>query len=178
MGDGIDLGAKIISVPDYPKPGINFKDITPLLADAPSLKKVVSELSNFFQSLGVDSIAGIEARGFILGAAVAYQLSAGFIPLRKPGKSPRDVYKIAYQLEYGMDELHVHKDLLDSSMRIGIIDDVLATGGTALAAVDLINLSGAKVVGFASLLELDFLSGREKILHKYADLPIQSLVNA
>jgi adenine phosphoribosyltransferase len=178
MSGGIDLEAKIIAVPDYPKPGINFKDITPLLADPLSLQKTVVELSNFFRPLGVDAIAGIEARGFILGAAVAYQLKTGFIPLRKPGKSPRDVYKMEYQLEYGIDELHVHKDLLDASMRIGIIDDVLATGGTALAAVELIHLSGAEVIGFASLLELDFLSGRKKINDKYPDLPIHSLVNS
>lgn len=177
MGDDVDLAAKIVPVSDYPKPGIIFRDITPLLADGPSLNKTIIELSNFFGPLQINAIAGIEARGFILGAAVAYQLQIGFIPLRKPGKSPRDVYKMEYQLEYGSDELHVHKDLLNSTMRIGIIDDVLATGGTALAALQLINLSGAQAVGFAALLELDFLYGRKKISEKYPDLPLQTLVN-
>jgi len=177
MGDEIDLAGKIIPVADYPKPGIIFKDITPLLADGPALKKAITELSNFFLPFNVDAVAGIEARGFILGAAVAYQLETGFIALRKPGKSPRDVYRVKYQLEYGSDELHVHRDLLGPSMRIAIIDDVLATGGTALAALRLIELSGASVVGFGSLLEIDFLHGRKKIAEEYPDLPIHSLVN-
>ena len=172
----IDLASFIAAVPDYPKPGILFKDITPLLAHGEALKIAINLLSDFFRSHESDAIAGIEARGFILGAAVASSLGIGFVPLRKPGKSPRPVHAIRYALEYGEDELQVHRHLLEPGMRIGIIDDVLATGGTAAASIDLIELAEAHPVGFACLLELGALGGRERLARKDANLPIHALI--
>jgi adenine phosphoribosyltransferase len=172
----IDLEKFIAQVPDYPKPGILFKDITPLLADGAALRHSIDSLSEFFKNEKSDAIAGIEARGFILGAAVAASLQIGFIPLRKPGKSPRPVHSVRYALEYGEDELQVHKHLLEPGMRIGIIDDVLATGGTATASLNLIEDAGAMPTGFGCLLELDGLGGREKLLQRRPGLAIQALV--
>lgn len=170
------LSDYIVNVPDYPKTGIIFKDITPLLADARALKRSIVGLAERLNSQGIDQIAGIEARGFILGAAVAAEIGVGFIPLRKPGKSPREVHSIRYQLEYGFDELQVHKDLIEGDMKIAIIDDVLATGGTAVAAIDLIEKAGALVKGFGCLLELEFLNGRKAIASKYPGVPVEALV--
>ena len=170
------LSDYIVNVPDYPKTGIIFKDITPLLADAKALKRSIVGLAERLNSQGIDQIAGIEARGFILGAAVAAEMGLGFIPLRKPGKSPREVHSIRYQLEYGFDEIQVHKDLIEGDMKIAIIDDVLATGGTAVAAIDLIEKAGALVKGFGYLLELEFLNGRKAIASKYPGVPVEALV--
>ena len=170
------LSDYIVNVPDYPKNGIIFKDITPLLADARALKRSIVGLAERLNSQGIDQIAGIEARGFILGAAVAAEMGLGFIPLRKPGKSPREVHSIRYQLEYGFDELQVHKDLIEGDMKIAIIDDVLATGGTAVAAIDLIEKAGALVKAFGCLLELEFLNGRNVIASKYPGVPVEALV--
>ena len=170
------LSDYIVNVPDYPKTGIIFKDITPLLADARALKRSIVGLAERLNSQGIDQIAGIEARGFILGAAVAAEIGVGFIPLRKPGKSPREVHSIRYQLEYGFDELQVHKDLIEGDMKIAIIDDVLATGGTAVAAIDLIEKAGAHVKGFGCLLELEFLNGRKAIASKFPGVPVEALV--
>ncbi len=166
----------IYPVPDYPKPGILFKDITPLLADGRALSKSIDLLAEIFSDAGSEAVAGIEARGFILGAAVANSLGIGFIPLRKPGKSPRAVHAIRYSLEYGEDELQVHKDLLKPEMKVGIIDDVLATGGTAAASIDLIRSADASIVGFGCLLELVGLGGRERIHRKDAGIPVNSLI--
>lgn len=170
------LSSFVYPVADYPKPGILFKDITPLLADGKALTKSIDLLGEIFAGLESDAIAGIEARGFILGAAVAHSLGVGFIPLRKPGKSPRPVHSVRYSLEYGEDELQVHKDLIKPGMRIGIIDDVLATGGTAAASIDLIHSAEGAVVGFACLLELLGLGGRERILAKDRSIPVNSLL--
>jgi len=170
------LSEYIVNVPDYPKPGIIFKDITPLLANGKALRRSIASLAQSFQSSKTDRIAGIEARGFILGAAVAAEIGVGFIPLRKPGKSPRDVHSVRYELEYGFDELQVHKDLIEADMNIAVIDDVLATGGTAVAAIDLIQKGGGIVTGFGCLLELSFLAGRSKIESTHPGLPIHALV--
>lgn len=170
------LSDYIVNVPDYPKTGIIFKDITPLLADARALKRSIVGLAERLNSREIDRVAGIEARGFILGAAVAAEIGVGFIPLRKPGKSPREVHSIRYQLEYGFDELQVHKDLIEGDMKIAIIDDVLATGGTAVAAIDLIEKAGALVKAFGCLLELEFLNGRKVIASKYPGVPVEALV--
>lgn len=175
-GSEIDLSALIHAVPDYPKPGILFKDITPLLADGRALKVSIELLARFFETHQSDAIAGIEARGFILGAAVASELGIGFIPLRKPGKSPRPVHSVKYALEYGEDELQVHEHLLDPGKRVGVIDDVLATGGTAVASLDLIEKAMSKVVGFACLLELTGLGGRQRLAARSPNVPIHALV--
>ena len=172
----IDLSSLIAAVPDYPKPGILFKDITPLLANGDALRLAIDLLAEFFSVTESDAIAGIEARGFILGAAVASALGIGFIPLRKPGKSPRPVHTVRYALEYGEDELQVHRHLLEPGMRIGIIDDVLATGGTAAASIELIEKAQANPVGFACLLELGALGGRERLARRDANMPIHALI--
>lgn len=171
-----DLASFILDVPDYPKPGINFKDITPLLADGLALSLAIDELADFFRKRNAQLVAGIEARGFILGAAVARQLGIGFIPLRKPGKSPRPVHSVKYQLEYGVDELQVHRGLINPGMRVAVIDDVLATGGTCVAAMDLIEAAEGEVAGFGCLLELSFLSGRSRIAELHSEVEILSLV--
>lgn len=172
----IDLASFIAAVPDYPKPGILFKDITPLLANGAALRSAIDLLAAFFKERESDAIAGIEARGFILGAAVASELGIGFLPLRKPGKSPRAVHSVRYALEYGEDELQVHQHLLKPGMKVGIIDDVLATGGTAAASIDLLAKAEADPVGFACLLELGALGGRNRLAAKAADLPIHALI--
>lgn len=173
---GIDLSTLITAVPDYPKPGILFKDITPLLADGQALSRSIDLLAEFFSERESEAIAGIEARGFILGAAVASALGVGFIPLRKPGKSPRPVHSVRYALEYGEDELQVHQHLLHPAMKIGIIDDVLATGGTAAASIELLSLASAHPVGFACLLELGGLGGRQRLLTTSPSLAVHALV--
>ncbi len=172
----VDLASFIAPVPDYPKPGILFKDITPLLANGEALQQSIRLLARFFDGRGSEAIAGIEARGFILGAAVAHELGIGFIPLRKPGKSPREVHSVRYALEYGEDELQVHRELLTPDLKVGIIDDVLATGGTACASIDLVTLGHATVVGFACLLEIQMLRGRERILSSSPNLAIEALI--
>jgi adenine phosphoribosyltransferase len=174
--DTLFLESKILEVQDYPKPGVIFKDVTPLLANAQALSLTVELMADFFEEQEATVIAGIEARGFILGAAVAAELEIGFVPLRKPGKSPRRVFSISYDLEYGSDELQVHHDLIQENDRVGIIDDVLATGGTALASAELVEMAGGQLAGFAVLLELSFLSGRQRVIDKYPNLPMQALV--
>ena len=152
---------RIRDVPDYPQPGISFKDITPLLADGPAFALVVDELAAGHGP--VDKVAGIEARGFILAAPVATRLGAGFVPVRKAGKLPAATYAEDYQLEYGTATIEVHTDAFDPGDRVLIVDDVLATGGTALATADLVRRAGAQVTGVAVLLELAFLAGRDKL---------------
>ena len=152
---------RIRDVPDYPQPGISFKDITPLLADGPLFAAVVEELA---AGAGlVDKVAGIEARGFILAAPVAARLVSGFVPVRKAGKLPSAAHRQDYQLEYGTATIEVHTDAFDPGDRVFIVDDVLATGGTALATADLVRRSGAEVAGVAVLLELSFLNGRSRL---------------
>ena len=158
-----DFESKIVSIPDYPEPGVIFKDITPLFDDAEALQAVVDEIADHFKDAGITKVVGSEARGFLIGAPVAYKLKAGFVPARKPGKLPRAVYSQSYSLEYGTDTLEMHKDALDSDDVVLVIDDLVATGGTTVATAKLASQSGAKVAGFAFILELAFLDPRKRI---------------
>jgi adenine phosphoribosyltransferase len=153
----------IRDVPDFPKPGVVFKDVTPLLADADGLAGCTNELADRFASAGVDKVIGVEARGFIIAAPVAYRLGAGFVPVRKKGKLPSDVYSDTYELEYGTDTLEVHRDAVRPGERALVIDDVLATGGTAAATCRLVAKLGATVIGFGCIIELAFLEGRKRL---------------
>ena len=155
------IKAKVRDVADYPQPGVVFKDITPLLADGQALAAVVSALAEGHGP--VDKVAGIEARGFILAAAVASQLGSGFVPVRKQGRLPGPTYARSYQLEYGAATIEVHQDAFTPGERVLIVDDVLATGGTAEATTDLVRRSGAEVAGIAVILELSFLGGRGRL---------------
>jgi len=157
------LRAKIRDIPNFPKPGIIFKDITPLVKDPVACRLAVHQLLHPFINQNITAVAGMEARGFIFGALVAWELGLPFIPLRKPGKLPHDVQSVSYDLEYGAAELEVHIDAVDSSDKVLLIDDLLATGGTAKASCDLIEKLGATVAACAFVVELDFLSGREKL---------------
>jgi adenine phosphoribosyltransferase len=159
----IDLRTRIRDVPDFPRPGIVFKDIMPLLADAAALHQAVDELSEWAEPRKVDIVVGAEARGFILGAAMAYRLGCGFVAARKPGKLPFLTVGAKYALEYGFDALEMHVDALIKGARVLIHDDLLATGGTARAKIELVEQLGAKVVGLAFVVELGFLNGRDKL---------------
>jgi adenine phosphoribosyltransferase len=159
----VDLRAFIREIPDFPRPGIVFKDITPLLLDAGALDAAVAALAARAEPLGVDFVVAAEARGFILGAAVARQLHAGFVPARKPGKLPHDTVSAEYALEYGMDALELHADALAGGSRVLIHDDLLATGGTAAALCELVSGLGADIVACGFLLELSFLGGRARL---------------
>jgi adenine phosphoribosyltransferase len=153
----------IRDIPDFPSPGVVFKDITPLLADATALAACVDALAGAFAGHHVDKVLGVEARGFILASPVALRLGAGFVPVRKPGKLPWRVHTEPYQLEYGFDALEIHQDALAPGERALIIDDVLATGGTAAATAQLVRTLDAEVVGFGCILELAFLGGRDRV---------------
>lgn len=157
------LRATIRDIQDFPKPGILFKDITPVLQDPEALRLAVDQLHKPFRDQGITAVAGMEARGFIFGSLVAWELGVSFIPLRKSGKLPYEVKSISYDLEYGSATLEVHKDALKPVDRVLIIDDLLATGGTALASCQLVESLGAKVVACAFVVELDDLGGREKL---------------
>ena len=159
----MDLKPFIRDVPDFPKPGILFKDIMPLLQDPVALRYTVDRLVEFGTGKRVDLVLGAEARGFILGAAMAYGLGAGFIPARKPGKLPWSVTRAEYDLEYGTDVLEMHADAVRPGQRVIIHDDLLATGGTATAKVELVERAGGIVVGLAFVIELGFLKGRERL---------------
>ncbi|HZK49447.1 MAG TPA: adenine phosphoribosyltransferase [Thermoleophilia bacterium] len=159
----MDLKVFIRDVPDFPKPGIMFKDIMPLLQDPNALRYTVDTLAEFSAAKNADVILGAEARGFILGAAVAYSIGAGFVPARKPGKLPWQVTTAEYELEYGFDTLEMHIDAIKPGQRVIIHDDLLATGGTARAKVELVERVGATVVGLAFVIELGFLEGRKKL---------------
>src|ERR671920_1055780 len=159
------VGQTLRAIPDYPKPGILFQDITPVLRDGPLLRDVVAEMIRPFQDAEVTHVLGIEARGFILGGAVAVALGAGFVPARKPGKLPWERATEAYDLEYGSDSLEAHRDAVGAGNRVLIVDDVLATGGTARAAGLLSRGLGADVIGWSFLLEIEGLNGREKLDH-------------
>ena len=157
------LKALVRDVPDFPKPGVMFKDITPLLANGPAWHAAIVGLAQSIATLRPDKVVGIEARGFVVGAPIAHRLGIGFVPVRKPGKLPHAVTSVTYDLEYGSDTLEVHSDAVGSGERVVIIDDVLATGGTAAATVDLLRRSGAEVLGLGVLIELGFLAGRAKL---------------
>ena len=159
----MDLASKIRDIPDFPKRGIVFKDIMPLLADAEALHETVERLAEFAEPRKPDLILGAEARGFILGAALAYRLGTGFIPARKPGKLPWRTVSVKYALEYGFDALELHADAIKPGTRVIIHDDLLATGGTARAKVDLVEQLGGDVVGLPFIIELEFLNGRERL---------------
>lgn len=158
-----NLKKLIREVPDFPKPGINFYDITTLLKEAEGLRLTVDALSAQFRDEKVDVVLGIEARGFIFAPALAYHLNAGFVPVRKPSKLPAETAKISYALEYGEDTLEIHRDAVSAGDRVIIADDLLATGGTAKAAVDLVESLGGVVAGLAFVVELEFLPGRQKL---------------
>jgi adenine phosphoribosyltransferase len=163
------LGALLRDVPDFPKPGILFKDITPLLADGEALREATRSMADPFRRHQIDRVAGIESRGFILGALVARELGVGFIPVRKPGKLPAIKTSVEYALEYGTDTLEVHSDACDRAARVLIVDDVLATGGTARATCELMERIGAQVVGLSFLIVLEFLKGREKLADRHVE---------
>jgi adenine phosphoribosyltransferase len=157
------LAALVRDIPDFPRPGITFKDITPLLADAMAFRSAVDGIADHFDGPEVDRVLGVEARGFILAAPIAYRFGAGFTPVRKSGKLPWKVEAEEYALEYGTDLLEIHKDAVDPGDRVLVVDDVLATGGTAAATVRLVERLGGRVVGLGFVLELAFLSGRERL---------------
>ena len=159
----VDLSSKIRDIPDFPKRGIVFKDIMPLLADSEALHETVERLGEFAEPREPDVVLGAEARGFILGAALAYRLGCGFVPARKPGKLPWRTISAKYALEYGFDALELHADAISPGMKVLIHDDLLATGGTARAKIDLVEQLGGTVVGLAFVIELEFLNGREKL---------------
>lgn len=167
----MDLAQLIRDVPDFPKPGIVFKDITPLLGDAPALAQAIAELAGSWAGRGITKVMGIESRGFILAPAVALELGAGFVPARKPGKLPWKAIRESYGLEYGTDAIEIHQDSFAAGDKVLIVDDVLATGGTATAAIRLARRQGAAVVGCAFLVELSFLGGRQRL-----DVPIGSVL--
>jgi adenine phosphoribosyltransferase len=158
-----DLRASIRSIPDYPTPGIMFRDITTLLGDARAFRRAVDELVHPYAGGKVDKVAGIEARGFILGGAVAHQLSAGFVPIRKRGKLPHKTVRVSYLLEYGSDEIEMHADALVKGERVVLVDDLIATGGTAGAAVELLRQLGAEVIAACFIIDLPELGGAEKL---------------
>ena len=157
------IKSRIRTIPDHPKPGIQFRDITTLLLDPVGFRIAVEGLAQPFRGTKVDKVAGIEARGFILGGAVAMELGAGFVPVRKSGKLPHETIGKEYELEYGTDRIEVHSDAVGPGDRVLIVDDVLATGGTGAAAVKLVEALGADVIGFSVLVELAFLGGRARL---------------
>ena len=159
----IDLRQFIRLVPDFPKPGIGFRDITPLLANPAALDQAVAQLAEPYRQRNIDIVAAVESRGFIFGAAVARQLQAGFVPIRKPGKLPADTASVTYELEYGSDTIEIHTDAISPGQRVLLLDDLLATGGTMAAACGLVQDLGGKIVAIAFLIALAFLHGREKL---------------
>jgi adenine phosphoribosyltransferase len=170
----VDFDSYIRNIPDWPKEGVVFKDITPLLASPEAFKATIDTLAEAYADAGVTKVMGAEARGFIFGGALAYRLGAGFVPARKPGKLPWTTTAVSYELEYGTDSLEVHADALSEDDVVLIVDDVLATGGTAGAKAELVNATGASVAGFAFLIELDFFNGRDKLP---ADSRVVSLIH-
>jgi adenine phosphoribosyltransferase len=164
----------IRTIPDYPKPGIAFRDITTLLGDARAFRRAIDELVQPWAGTKIDKVAGIEARGFILGGAVAHQLSAGFVPIRKKGKLPHTTVSIAYSLEYGVDEMEMHQDAVRPGERVILVDDLIATGGTATAAAQLLRRIGAEVVAACFVIDLPDLGGADKL--RAIPVPVRTLV--
>lgn len=167
--------SKIRNVPDFPKQGINFKDITTAIKCPETFRRIVNYLTEEFKDLGIDYVAGIESRGFIFGGPIAYNLGAGLVIIRKPGKLPADVEKVHYDLEYGTDAIEIHKDAIEPGKRVLIIDDLLATGGTAVATLDLVQKTGGNPVGIGFAIELGFLNGIERFKN-YPELKVISMV--
>lgn len=170
-----DFESHITDIPDFPKPGVVFKDVTTLFKDPEGFAAAVDAIAGHFEGKGITKVVGAEARGFMLGAPVAYRLHAGFVPARKPGKLPREVRSESYELEYGTDSLEIHLDALDENDVVLVVDDLVATGGTAAAQARLVEAAGAKVEGFAFLLELAFLEPR-KALAEANEAEVYSLV--
>jgi adenine phosphoribosyltransferase len=165
MATGIieELAQKIRDIPDFPQKGIIFKDITPLLNDPRTFRLAIEAMAKQYSGRGLDLVVGIEARGFIMASALAYILNTGLIPLRKPGKLPFLTHRMSYNLEYGSAELEIHRDAIKPGQRVIIVDDLLATGGTMRASVDLVKTLGAEIVGVSFLVELSFLEGRRRL---------------
>jgi len=170
----MNLKDTIRSIVDYPKPGIVFRDITTLLGNPRAFRRAVDELVQPYAGTGVEKVAGMEARGFILGGAVAHQLSAGFVPIRKKGKLPHETVSIAYSLEYGVDQMEIHRDAIVAGEKVVLVDDLIATGGTACAAVQLLRNLGADVVATCFVIDLPELGGAEKL--RAMGVPVRSLV--
>jgi adenine phosphoribosyltransferase len=170
-----DLKSTVRSIPDYPKPGIVFRDITTLLGDARAFRRAVDELVQPWAGSKIDKIAGIEARGFILGGALAHQVSAGFVPIRKRGKLPHTTVRIAYSLEYGVDEMEMHVDAIHPGERVILVDDLIATGGTAEGAVKLLRQIGANVVAACFIVDLPELGGAAKL--RAMDVAVRTLMS-
>lgn len=170
----IALKDSIRSIPDYPKPGIVFRDITTLLSDPRAFRRAVDALVHPFAGGRIDQVAGIEARGFILGGAVAHQLSSGFVPVRKKGKLPHKTVSIAYTLEYGTDALEIHVDAIRPGDRVLLVDDLIATGGTATAAVNLLRQIGAEVVAACFVIDLPEIGGADRL--RALDVPVRTLM--
>jgi len=170
-----DLKSAIRTIADYPKPGIKFRDITTLLGDARAFRRAVDELVQPWAGSKIDKVAGIEARGFILGGAVAHQVSAGFVPIRKKGKLPHTTVRIAYSLEYGLDEMEMHEDAVERGERVILVDDLIATGGTAEGAVKLLRNMGAQVLAACFIIDLPDLGGADKL--RRLDLPVRTLIS-
>jgi adenine phosphoribosyltransferase len=170
--DRAGVAALIAQIPDYPLPGVVFKDVTPISGDPAATKWVNSQIAEHFSKSKITRIVGVEARGFILGASLATHMDLGFVPIRKSGKLPRATFRADYELEYGADSIEIHQDALTTNDRVLIVDDVLATGGTACAAIDLIEKCGATVVGISVLLDLAFLGGSAKVALRDANVDV------
>ena len=170
-----DLRSAIRNIPDYPKKGIMFRDITTLLGDARAFRRAVDEMVQPWAGSKIDKVAGIEARGFILGGAVAHQVSAGFVPIRKKGKLPHTTVRIAYSLEYGVDEMEMHDDAVKKGERVILVDDLIATGGTAEGAIKLLRQMGAEVLAACFVIDLPELGGADKL--RKMDVPVRTLIS-
>jgi adenine phosphoribosyltransferase len=171
------LESRLRTVPDFPKPGIQFKDITPLLGDPQAFNLTLDLLAQPYIGKNLAFVVAMEARGFIFGGALAARLNVGFVPVRKPGKLPAEVDRVSYALEYGTSELQMHRGSLHDGAAVLIVDDVLATGGTALASAELVRRQGGKVAGFAFVCELGFLPGRAKLREACGDTPVHALIH-
>jgi len=173
--EAIDLSRHIRAVPDYPRPGVIFRDVTTLLGNAAALRAAIDRMVAPWRDQRIDQVAGIEARGFILAGAAAYQLGAGFVPVRKKGKLPHRTVRVAYSLEYGLDEMEVHTDAVGSGERVILVDDLIATGGTAVAAVGLLRSIGAEIIGACFVIDLPALGGAARLAA--TGIPVRSLVS-
>lgn len=175
--DVVQARATIVEIADYPEPGVVFKDVTPVFANADAFAFVVDAMASQFAATNITAVVGIEARGFILGGALAQKMHVGFVPVRKLGKLPRETYQAEYVLEYGSDAIEIHTDSLTPDDCVLIVDDVLATGGTVNAAIQVIEQTGARVSGFAVLLNLDFLGGASRIATEHPDVRLISILD-